>query len=136
MHVLTFLMGLFFTQAGFQQKESVKVLTPAEAASHEGDGMKVTVEFEVRSCHPVLPDGKHFRLCSEESFKDKKAFVVHLMPKALADLATDDLEEHYLGRKIQVSGEVEKTVFSSIAETRPGISVDEPSRIRIVKEEH
>lgn len=110
-----------------------EVVTPAEAAKQEGKGKAVTVELVVKSCHPVLPDGKHFRLFSESSFQDKQAFVIHLTDKAVAKLEAKDLEKHFLGKKIRVTGEVEKTVFSSIPQTRPGIVVDDPLRIQIVE---
>jgi hypothetical protein len=112
------------TRAGAEE-----VLTPTEAAKQEGKGKTVTVEFVVQSCHSVPPDGKHFRLFSEPSFKDRGAFIVHLTQKAVTKLAVQDLEKHFLGKKVRATGKVEKTVFSSFPETRPGIVVDDAALI-------
>lgn len=112
---------------------AAEVLTPAEAAKLEGKDTKVTVEFIVKSCHPVLPDGEHFRLCSESSAKNGKNFVLHLTDKAVTKLRIQDLEKHFLGKRVRVTGKVKKIIFSSFPETRPGISVDDPENIELVK---
>jgi hypothetical protein len=109
-----------------------EVLTPAEAAKQEGKGKTVTVELVVKSCHPVLPDGKDFRLFSEPSFKDNGTFAVHLTQKTITNLAVKDLEKYFLGKKVRATGKVEKTVFSSIPQTRPGIVVDDAALIEVV----
>ena len=130
MLLLLILASLFLAN---MRASAGEVLTPAEAAKLEGTGKEVTVEFVVKSCHPVLPDGKHFRLFSEHSFRDKGAFVVHLTDKAVTKLAGKDLDKLFMGKKIRVTGEVGPTVFSSIAENRPGIFVDVPPSIQEVK---
>lgn len=128
---LTILASHFLTATGASAGE---VLTPAEAAKFEGTDKEVTVEFVVKSCHPVIPDGKHFRLFSEVSARDKGAFVVHLSDKAVTKLAGKDLEKLYLGKKIRVTGKVGLAVFSAVAENRPSIFVDIPPSIEEVKD--
>lgn len=103
-----------------------KVLSPAEAVKLEGADKTVTVEFVVKSVSPVPPDGAHVRLFSERSFKDKGLFVVHLTDKAVAKLNGKDLEKHYLGQKIRVTGKVGLIIFSTITKNGTGIFVDDP----------
>jgi len=40
--------------------DAVEVLAPPEAAKQEGKDMTVTVEFVVKSCYLMIPDGKEF----------------------------------------------------------------------------
>lgn len=112
-----------------------EVLTPDNAAKLEGKGKTITVEFVVKSGHPVLPRGKQFRLVSEESFRDCKAFILHLAEPALMKIAAKDLERHFVGKKIRATGKVEKITFSSFEETRPGISIGDASQIMIVEKD-
>lgn len=117
-----------------QPEGGADILTPADAAKLEGKDKPVTVEFVVKSCHSVLPDGKHFRLLSESSLKEPQAFVIHLTDKAVLKLAADDLEKHFLGKKIRATGKVAKVVFSSTSETRPGITIDDAANIKFADE--
>jgi hypothetical protein len=127
-------LTIVFLSFGETWGRAGEVLTPAEAAKQEGKDKKITVGFVVQSCHPVLPDGKHFRLFSTKSFKAKETFVVDLSGEALKKLGTKDLEKYFMGKKVRVTGKVGKTVFSSTSATRPGISVDDPKKIEVVKE--
>ena len=106
-------------------------ISPADAAKEEGNARIITVEFLVKSCHPVVPDGKCFRLFSKPSFTDKDVFAVHLTEKAVKKLGNKDLKELYLGKKIRVTGKVQGVVFSSAARTCPGIFVDDPDNVTI-----
>lgn len=103
-----------------------KVVSLAEAAKLEGTDKTVTVEFVVKNVAPAIPDGKHVRLVSERVLKDKTSFVVHLTDKAVAKLGGKDLEKHYLGQKIRVTGQVGPIIYSTITKNGTGIFVDEP----------
>jgi len=108
-----------------------EVLRPQQATKLADSDQKVTVRFVVQSSHPVLPDGKHFRLVSEPSFRDADAFLVHLTDKVVSQWEGEDLGRRFKGKKIRVTGTVKTMGFSSIAETRPGIRVDDPSLLTI-----
>ncbi len=118
--------------AGQTRAGADEILTPAEAAKSVDNGRAVTVEFVVKSCHPVLP-GTHFRLVSEPSFKDKGAFIITLKVKAATSEQADELSRQFLGKRIRVAGKVEKAMFHSIPETRPGIAIDDLAGVQVIQ---
>jgi hypothetical protein len=107
------------------------VLTAQQAAGLGPSPQVVTVRMVVESCHPVLPDGKHFRLVSESSFRDEGAFVVHLSEEVVNQFGGRDLNRWFRGKTIRVTGKVEPIVFNSFAETRPGIRVVDAKKLEL-----
>jgi arylsulfatase A-like enzyme len=108
------------------------VMDATRAAAVRNPNRVIIADFVVKKVMPVLPDGKHVRLLSEADAKDQKTFVVHLTEKAVAKLGKD-LEQHFLGKRIQATGTVQQLSFSSFPETRPGITVDDAARIKVVE---
>ena len=122
--VLVLAVGCAFTGASGAEES---FLTPAEAAKFEGKDKVVTVEFVVKKVIPVIPDGEHVRLFSERSIKDKGVFVVHMTDKAVAKMAGKDLESHYLGQKIRVTGKWARS-FSAAPRRRARASLSTTRR--------
>lgn len=110
-----------------------RVLTTEEAAKEAGTGKRITVELTVKSALPLPPDGKHVRLLSELDFKNERVFVVHLSADAVGDSSQQELESMFVGKRIRVSGKVEKMPFST-PHTRPGIRIEVLENIRVIQD--
>jgi hypothetical protein len=95
----------------------------------------VTVEFVVKSAQSYVPKGDFIRLYSEESFMNDGVFVVQFPIKGAAEkLGVKNLVEHFTGKHIRVTGKVGRVIFSSTAETRPGIYLPDVGQVEIIKE--
>ena len=103
-----------------------KVLSPSEAAKKVGE--KVVVEFEVGS----TGGNNNFYINTEKDFMDPKNLTI-ILPKPskikfMKSQKIEDLDKHFQGKKIRVSGMVK------LFEGKPRIQVDEPGQITILPE--
>jgi hypothetical protein len=120
-------------------------LSAADAAGKAGSGEVVDVRFIVRSAHPLLP-GDDYRLLSTSSPRDGGTFVVQLPTEAALKRAGVDsperpfgsrqdyferLDQMFVGSEVRVRGKVEPMMFSSMADTRPGIVVTDLSTLQV-----
>ena len=111
--------------------ESKRALSPVEAAKAEGTEKMVTVEFVVESTHP---DGNEFRLSSSVCpFRLTNSFVVVFPAEGAKEmLGVEDLEKHFAGKRIRVTGKVEKVALGGVRFMRPGILVNDPREIKFI----
>ena len=60
MRLFPLLIAVMCLFMGNIRADAVEVLAPPEAAKQEGKDMTVTVEFVMKSCYLLIPDGKEF----------------------------------------------------------------------------
>src|SRR5262249_38669258 len=106
-----------------------KPLTPEQARKKVGE--KIVVEMTVKTTKDRLEKRGEIYLDSELDFQDQKNFAVVITKKgagSLMEKGINDPAEHFLEKKIQVSGEVKEV------EKVPRIEIDEAKQIKIIDE--
>ena len=112
--------------------QTLKVLTPAEAAGKEGEN--VTVQFVVKGRGS---NGEFVELYSEPQWNSDGCFFLRF-PESVRDkfqkLAIPDVVPHFVDKRVRVTGIVQILRFADTEGSFPCIQIENPSQIQISEE--